>query len=175
MLNVREVQDKDIIDIAQISIDVWRTTYKGLIPDSYLNNLSLDKRKRLATDVLEDNEMNRFMYVLENGSGKVIGFARANIETNQEGENIGELGAIYILKDYQRRGLGKLLVKNVFKKFLNLKIDRVKVWVLEGNPSIGFYEAMGAVLSNQRLAKLGTVDIIEKEYLWHNINLIINS
>ena len=47
---IREANLDDAKGIAKVHVDSWRTTYKNIIPDEYLNNLSYEKREQLWTN-----------------------------------------------------------------------------------------------------------------------------
>lgn len=54
---IREATLSDACGIAKVHVDTWRTAYKGIINDEFLNELSYDKReeipKRICFDMLE--------------------------------------------------------------------------------------------------------------------------
>jgi ribosomal protein S18 acetylase RimI-like enzyme len=55
----------------------------------------------------------------------------------------GELNKIYLLKQYQRLGLGKNLIAQVASHFTNMGIDNMVLFGTPQNPTCSFYEAMG--------------------------------
>jgi hypothetical protein len=44
------------------------------------------------------------------------------------------------------------------------------VWVLEGNPARGFYEALGAQQTENRKTSVGAQALSEVAYLWDDIS-----
>jgi len=44
---IRKAKLDDATGIAKVHVDSWRTTYKGIIPDDFLNNLSYEQRTEL--------------------------------------------------------------------------------------------------------------------------------
>lgn len=74
--------------------------------------------------------------------GKVIGFACCQKSRDEDMINAGEIVAVYILKEYQGRGIGKLLMDVCYKELKEYK--RIILWVLEDNKlSVGFYKSQG--------------------------------
>jgi len=55
----------------------------------------------------------------------------------------GELNKIYILREYQRLGLGKRLIGYVARKFLSKGITNMVLFGIAENPSGYFHEAVG--------------------------------
>jgi Acetyltransferase (GNAT) family. len=56
------------------------------------------------------------VYVAENKSGKIVGFAAGGRERMGKYMYQGELFAIYILEEYQRQGIGRQLLGCVAAK-----------------------------------------------------------
>ncbi|XP_055375105.1 thialysine N-epsilon-acetyltransferase isoform X4 [Condylostylus longicornis] len=52
---------------------------------------------------------------------------------------------IYIRPEYRKKGIGRLLLKEICKNAKNYECLRVDFHVLEWNPSREFYEKMGAI------------------------------
>lgn len=69
---IRPAQVSVAAAIAKVHVDSWRTTYRGMVPDSYLQALSYEQRTRRWQDALSDSDNQRFVYVAENEVGKVI-------------------------------------------------------------------------------------------------------
>ena len=49
----------------------------------------------------------------------------------------------YLLKDYQRLGLGRKLFQRVVQKFLKMGVNSMVLFGIPQNPSCSFHEAMG--------------------------------
>jgi hypothetical protein len=44
-MQIREATMADVAAIASVHVESWRTTYKGLLPDDYLANLTYAQRE----------------------------------------------------------------------------------------------------------------------------------
>ena len=71
---------------------------------------------------------------------------------------VGELRAIYVLKEYQRRGIGVNLVKMVVERLLENKINSMIVWVLKDNSNRKFYEILRGRNVGQKMLEIEGVD-----------------
>lgn len=161
----------DALSIARVQVDSWRTTYKGIIPNDFLNNLSYEHRTELWKKNIarEDN----YVVVAENNEGQIIGFADAwKRETNLE-ENSGDLTSIYLLDEYQGQGIGKKLLKELFEHFKESGYKKIFVEVLEENKTRYFYEYYGAKLVREVQIKIGGKLLNELVYEWDNVDLVI--
>ena len=43
---IRKANIEDAMGIAKVHVDSWRTTYKGIVPEVFLENLSYDEREQ---------------------------------------------------------------------------------------------------------------------------------
>lgn len=96
---VREATHNDIPAIAKVHVDTWQTTYRGIVPDEHLANLSYERQANGWYDILNHAPENGyFTYVAEDESGEIVGFASGGEERTGDPIYKGELMAIYILK-----------------------------------------------------------------------------
>ena len=82
-----------------------------------------------------------FGIVIENDDGELIGFAKGNPHDGPGYE--GELNKIYLLRRYHRQGLGRMLLCEVARRFLERGMSSMLLFGQADNPSNQFYEAMG--------------------------------
>ena len=54
---VRRALVADARAIAQVRVDAWRTTYRGMIPDAYLDGMKVDDSAALWQRVLSADQM----------------------------------------------------------------------------------------------------------------------
>ncbi len=52
MALIRPAVFKDAAAIAHVHIDAWRTTYRSLMPDDVLDNLSFERRQERRKSIL---------------------------------------------------------------------------------------------------------------------------
>ena len=148
-LNIRKAILSDAKVIAKVHVDCWKTTYKNIVSDEYLNNLTYESREQLW----KNNIPNGGVYVAENKEGEIVGFSSGGIERSGNYNGFeGELYAIYILKEYQGKGIGKALVKPIIDKIKEMGLSSMLVLVLKDNISRLFYEALGG-------KKIATVEV----------------
>src|ERR1700730_1563513 len=98
----------DAPGIAHVHVASWRTTYRGLLPDEFLESLSESGYEdRWRRNIAEGTNT---VHVVEEDGG-VVGFASGGRERAGESGYSGELYAIYMLDNAQRRGYGRELVR----------------------------------------------------------------
>jgi ribosomal protein S18 acetylase RimI-like enzyme len=131
---IRKMQKEDIQQVQQVAKTSWNYTYEGIIPleiqESFLKSAYND-------DMMQRRLERSFIFVSE-VNGKVVGFA--NFSPVKE-DGMTELLAIYLLPEYQGKGIGTALLKE------GIKLEGVKeIFVnVEKDNQIGtnFYKAKG--------------------------------
>lgn len=74
-MQFRQATSQDAKRIAKVHVDSWRTTYQGIIPDSYLDSLSYEQRTALWKRNIADE--GNYIVVAENEDGEIVGFGTA--------------------------------------------------------------------------------------------------
>lgn len=165
-MKVRKAMLADAKGIAKVHVESWKSTYVKIVPEEYLNGLSYESREQLW----KDNIPNGGVYVAETTEGKIVGFSSGGKERTGKYPNYaGELYAIYILKEYQKNGLGKLLVKPIIAELQQQNISTMLVLVLGDNSSRHFYEALGAKKIDDIKVEFAGKKLSELVYGWDDI------
>ncbi|WP_044476898.1 GNAT family N-acetyltransferase [Oceanobacillus massiliensis] len=165
-MKIRKAVNSDAQEIAIVHVDSWRTTYKGIVPDAYLEKLSYQER----TELWKSNLHEETVYVAENDNGDIVGFATGGKKKTLNYEQYdGELYAIYILEPFQGIGIGKLLIEPVIHDLKESGIDSMIVLVLNDNPAKYFYEALGARKIDTIKVTIAGVELKECVYGWKNL------
>ena len=136
---IREATEADIPALATLHVKTWAETYwTVLYPPTY------QIREWQWRDQFKKNDGTWFCFVIENSKRRLIGFAKGKTYLHNDLPDFsGELNKIYLLREYQRLGLGKRLMGYVARKFLSMGINNMVLFGVAENPSGGFHEAMG--------------------------------
>ena len=137
---IRKAELEDAAGIAKVHVDSWRTTYKGIVPNTYLDSLSYEEREQNWKRGIEYNHI----YIAEDENGKIVGFATGGKErTGKYEAYVGELYAIYLLEEEQGKEIGRKLFNKVVNDLKEMKLNSMLIWVLEENSACHFYEKLG--------------------------------
>jgi len=169
-MRIREARVSDSAAIAGIHVDTWRTTYRGIIADEVLDGMSCDVSERAARSRIEEPEPGTFVYVAEDDDGRVVGFAMGGPDRDNNPEYKGEVYAIYILKDHQRKGIGRLLLRAAAARLLEQGLSSMLTWCFRDNPSRAFYERMGGTLVGSKPLCIRGREYEEVAYGWEDLN-----
>ena len=156
--------------MARVHVDTWRTTYSGIMSADYLAGLSYEVRESRWNDTLSANQPATSNFVAETGEGEIIGFASGGPERQGDPTYLGEIYAIYLLQDHQRRSVGRRLAMAVTRQLLRDGFVSMLVWVLEDNhPACRFYESLGGKQVGRQTTTIGRADLVEVSYGWKDI------
>ena len=142
-MTIRTAMLEDVKEIAAIHVKSWQVVYKGLIPQSYLNNLSISKREKSWQNILTHSQTHTIVQEIDD---LVVGFANFGQTRDEDKDSkiTGEITSIYLNPEYGRKGLGTECVEFILKNMKNLKFTQITLWVLDTNEiARKFYEKMG--------------------------------
>ena len=166
---IRPARESDAPGIARVHVDAWRSTYRGFVPDTYLDGFQTEPRERFWRATLANADAPERVVVAQDAGGEIVGFAAGGPEWAGGARYGGELYAIYLFATHQRLGLGRQLTLAVVRHLQAAGHRAMLVWVLADNPSRGFYEALGGQRVGSRSVELGGVALDEVAYGWMDL------
>jgi GNAT superfamily N-acetyltransferase len=165
-VSVRRAELADCERIARVHVDAPRTTYQGIVPQSYLDDRSYPVRVGQWKNMLSKGNLEECNFVAQDSAGAIIGFARGGPEREPASGYAGELYAIYVLDEWHKRGIGRLLINAAADDLLLHGWSSMRVWVLAANPACGFYERLGGKVVAEKELTLGEACLPEIAYGW---------
>ncbi len=148
---IRAAVLEDAAAIARIHVVSWRETYRTIMPDAYLDQLSVEKREPGWRKSLAEGPV----FVALDQTNEIVGFANGG-PNREKDVTEGELYALYLLKSHQGQGTGKRLFDHVLEDLGRKGFRSCMVSVLADNPSRHFYERFGGrLVSEQSIARGG--------------------
>lgn len=139
---VRRAALEDARAIAKVHVKSWQAAYRGLLPEDFLQSLSVDRREQQWRAGIENPEQVVLVYELES----IVAFCSfAPSRDDDVAENkVAELGTIYALESSWGQGIGLKLWSEAVKLMREQGFSEVTLWVLKDNDrAIKFYERMG--------------------------------
>ncbi len=172
---VRKARQEDAAAIARVHVDSWRTSYRGIVPAGFLTGMSYEDFEDRWRGWLRGVGDTRWAYrVAELPSGRIVGFASGGPRQGPAyAEYAAELHTLYLLHEQQGAGIGKRLFGSVARGLVEGGHTRALLaWVLAGNPSRGFYEALGGRLLGSQEIEVGGARLEEVAYGWPDIESV---
>ncbi|BCW18059.1 N-acetyltransferase [Arthrobacter sp. NtRootA9] len=143
-LSVRRAAAPDVERLADVHVQCWRETYRGMLSDAFLASASRDDRLALWRHLLDRPDPADAWVACDGAT--VVGFSGARTlpaPGSPEGHpppasgNL-ELWGLYLLASHQGLGLGRQLLEAA------LGSRAASLWVAAGNSrAIGFYRRFG--------------------------------
>lgn len=161
--------------MARVHVLSWQTTYSGLIPQSYIDQLTVERRTAFWTADLQREGANRGTFVACDAAGEVVGLAGCGPIRKSLGEYDGELYVIYLLQSAQGQGVGRGLFHAVATHLTALGLESMMLWVLKNNPTArGFYAAMGGLdLGVEQVHDVHGQQVSEVAYGWPSLKHLL--
>ncbi|WP_018924413.1 GNAT family N-acetyltransferase [Salsuginibacillus kocurii] len=168
-MKIREARREDAPAIAYVHVNSWRTTYEGVVPQAFLNDLNVEQRTASWEEIIASKQT--AIFVAENDEDEVVGFVSGGQERSGEySPGRGEIFAIYLLKEVQGQGIGRKLLAPFIERLKEEGYESLLVWVLEENPSRTFYEKLGGDIIDSDTIKIAGKTFDEIGYGWEDIN-----
>jgi L-amino acid N-acyltransferase YncA len=139
---IRRATAADARGIAEVHVGSWRHAYRGLLPDGFLDRLSVEEREASWREAFRDRGAAVFVAEEE---GRVIGFASFGPSRDGDaGPEVGEIPAIYVDPTVVGAGVGRALLDAAIEAMREAGYRRATLWVLEANAHARrFYERAG--------------------------------
>ena len=86
----KRTKKSDAYDVAVVHVRSWQSAYRNIIPDSFLDNMSVEKQAKRFINDIDEYKGKTFYYVAEN-DGKIIGNLVLSGCRDEDKDNAGEL------------------------------------------------------------------------------------
>ncbi len=167
---VRPADADDIEGMARVSVDTWRLTYAGILPESYLARMRLAAHEAQRRRLMGVSDAAHFV-AEEPLTGETVGFASAGpVRAGDDALGVtSEIYELYVQNGFQGRGLGRGLIAAA-RAWLSARGHRgMIIWVLADNPARAFYQRLGGVPAGQRAIRVGGALVEETAYVWRDV------
>ena len=133
-ITFRDAVAADIPALAELHVTTWNATYNTA------TGPTIAIRTSQWNQVFAKENRRDFVLVLEDRNGRLIGFTWGK---PHEGEFEGELSKIYLRWEYHGLGLGRRMMAETARRFLERGIRSFMLFAELSNPTLGFYDRMG--------------------------------
>jgi ribosomal protein S18 acetylase RimI-like enzyme len=141
---VRRAKPSDARGIVEVRVASWKVAYRGLLPDTLLDSLSVESREvNGRTRGIAEGVIQTLVY--EEGA-QIIGFVCFGASQDEDvgQRRVGEVYALYLLPAEWRKGRGTALMDKAIERLQQEGYIEITLWVLHNNERAKrFYEALG--------------------------------
>ena len=159
---VRELREDDSLEaVSAVYAQSWREAYRGIVPQGYLDRLE-------DGHWLSTLEARRADSLVTEVDGVLVGAACAGPGRDRRWPDWGEIVSLYLLPEYQRRGIGTLLLRAAMDRLRDRGFANIYLWAAEDNlPARRFYEARGFTPAPERACTVIDGETVrEVRYIW---------
>lgn len=139
---LRRAEPGDWAAVAAIHASSWRSAYRGIYPDSYLDEEAPEERRTFWRDALTAMEPELDAVFLAEEAGEAIGFACIRREAEAAGPLLDNL---HVLPDRKGEGIGRRLIAAAAAWLVGKEPDaalQLVVW-FDNRPARAFYARLG--------------------------------
>ena len=153
----------DRLAISKIYEESWKYTYKGIIPQEYLNSIPEGRWSKN----FDRPGWKTLVCIVD---GKYIGTSSFCKSRFEQFPDCGEIISIYFLPEYMGKGYGKKLLETSILELKKLGFDELFLWVLDDNiKAKNFYEHLGFLQTEEYLDDtIGGKEFREVRFIYKN-------
>lgn len=148
-VQIRGAEVQDSASLAQIQVDSYRTSYAGILPQSYLDRFSYEEQEHDWRDLLSSGS-DDVLHVAEAETGEIVGYALGRPGPSPIPPYDGELVALHVRGPHQGQGIGRQLIAAVAAELQRRGSTALMLWVLDKNPARALYEGLGGRVLGQK-------------------------
>ena len=138
-LALREATIDDLHALAELHVRTFNETHLG----PFGSGPTYATRASQWRDKLAESDATHFVLVLETPTKQLVGFIWCH-PTNDNPRWAARLNKIYLLREYQRRGLGKRMVAAAVDRLLDHGLTSMALFTeVENEPACNFYDQLG--------------------------------
>ncbi|MYU05722.1 GNAT family N-acetyltransferase [Streptomyces sp. SID8366] len=144
MIRVRPLREEDIHGVSTVRVKGWQAAYPGMVPQSYLDALTVAEDARRRRDMFE-RASDTVLNLVAEENGTVVGWAALGPSREDDRRpQDGELLALYASPDRLGTGIGRALMRRTLTAAQERSFRRLVLWVLAANTRARrFYEHAG--------------------------------
>ncbi|MGG6311327.1 N-acetyltransferase family protein [Paenibacillus macerans] len=146
-LLIRPARMNDIDGIREVAVETWNSTYETIYPElfiaTFLNHAYA--KSSLEQSIAQDETSKTRKFLVAEWEQEIVGFGQLSEPEN----GVSELTRLYILKEHQRKGIGKQLLEELIR--MNPSLVEIYAWCEREN-GIGtlFYQSNGFAYTEEK-------------------------
>ncbi|MFB7250577.1 GNAT family N-acetyltransferase [Microbacterium sp. NPDC056234] len=153
MLKVRWARVEDATGVAEVHVDAWRSAYPGLIDQTVLDGLDVDRRTTMWASFItrslqglppEGYDEPAHRLLVAEDDERILGWVTFGPGRDEGESHRGEIAGLYAHPSVWSHGVGHALISRVDGELREAGYPDAYLWVLAGNArAIRFYETHG--------------------------------
>ncbi len=161
---LREAVVSDAEGIARVHFMSWKTSYRGIIEQGYLDAMVFEERLHHRRKIFEESTS---IHLVALYGDTIIGFCDAHylrfhsnqgltLEQKEQRKELGEIYGIYLLEAHQGKRIGTALFEETRVQLKKRELIPFLLWTLKENfKARSFYEKQGGIIVDEISVKIG--------------------
>lgn len=151
---IRAASASDVEAIATLHLASWWAAYRGIVPDQFLNAITLESRIARWRRALSLSESPVAETTVAVGGDTILGVCSSGPRRCPESSSVGEVYALHVEPSSRRRGIGKLLLDDSLVRLAARGFAAAVLWVLRDNWNARhFYAAQGWSVTGEEMVE----------------------
>ena len=172
---LRNANVNDIDNLARVYVKSWHETYEDILPEDVTKNITFEESLKDWRKIFVDmvNDADRAVFVIENETSEIVGYASCGASSNRALQVIGqgEIFDLFMRSDYQGYGLGKALMLAVSRWLISRGLFTGGIWVAtENSQGCRFCEDLGAVAGSTRSSDKHGNKLEMTAFIWNDFS-----
>jgi len=152
---VRRATTDDVPELARVNVAAWRSAYRGIVPDEFLDGMDSARRELGWMRWLAQPEPDAVLVATHGAEDRVAAYAGICAVREEQDAHpelpTGELAALYADPTVWRRGAGHAVHEAAVDTLARFGFKHAVLWVFVDNPTArSFYERHGWVCDDVR-------------------------
>lgn len=157
-MHIKKLDLTDINELQKVSVETFYDTFADQNTEKNMQDY-LSNSYNFETLTEELKNKNSFFYFVLSDEDDIMGYLKLNIndaQSEDDFENALEIERIYIRKEFQKQGLGKVLYNIALTKATELEKQRIWLGVWEFNQNAkAFYQHLGFEFVGSHIFNMG--------------------
>ena len=162
---IREANIEDIGNIAELYVSNWKATYKGMLPDEYLNHLDISYGIEKWTLFLKQSN-NHIFVAYEDLTFLGFGACEPDIDLDK----CLYLDSLHVCANARGKGVGTKLIQIIGQYAINSNYDKISICIIKGNNNAReLYRKLGAVHYLDFVDDFNGIKSNSEKLLWNDL------
>lgn len=160
MIQIKPLEINQIKAFVEVHLKCWEETYMGIFPAEVIESRRQKQGEREQHILRRLQEDSNYFYYCLYDDFQIVGILIFSIL-----DGVGVLDAIYIRKEYQRKGYGMSFIQIMESILKERNIEKYSVYVFQLLNSQAFFEHIGCVAGSLEYISIHGIDYMEREYV----------
>ena len=167
---IRNANIIDIEKIANLYVTNWKNTYSELLPQDFLDSLTVNSAIYKWSNYL-NSENNKLFVAYE--KDEFLGFVSSKVD--DEDAHWWYLDSLHVSPEFQSKGIGKSLILKTAEFALENSYDTMTISILRGNDKAEkIYQYLGAVYLNDFINYFDNTSAMSTVFIWKDLPKLIS-